>query len=350
MIFAVFGNNFTGMLIGLFVVALGFSLQQTAAQPFAILLGDPSTGSTRVNLGGGINSIGTMIGPLLVAFALFGSSAAITDEMISSLDLSKVIILYTIVGILFICAASLFGFSKSVPKGITEEKIEHASKALKTLLIITGLLIIMFVPVFSSYSSNEAKKIVKIENTIKPTTVKINNLKNEISKALRNSTSELQKNIKVEHFEMQISELEKSIDNELLQVKQLKEPLELYRMKWLLGALCVIIGGLIFAYISSQKKTEGWGAMQYPQLVLGMLAIFIYVGVEVAIGSNLGELLKQKDFGAYQSSEIAPFISMYWGSLMIGRWTGAISAFNFSNQTKKILMCIYSNHCILYIK
>ena len=33
--------------------------------------------------------------------------------------------------------------------------------------------------------------------------------------------------------------------------------------------------------------------MKYPQLVLGMLAIFTYVGVEVTIGSNLGELLKQ---------------------------------------------------------
>ena len=32
--------------------------------------------------------------------------------------------------------------------------------------------------------------------------------------------------------------------------------------------------------------------MQYPQLVLGMLAIFTYVGVEVTIQSNLGELLK----------------------------------------------------------
>ena len=32
--------------------------------------------------------------------------------------------------------------------------------------------------------------------------------------------------------------------------------------------------------------------MKYPQLVLGMLAIFTYVGVEVTIGSNLGELLK----------------------------------------------------------
>src|SRR4030095_7182324 len=52
MIVAVNANTFTGMLIGLFVVALGFSLQQTAANPFAITLGDPSTGTSRVNLGG----------------------------------------------------------------------------------------------------------------------------------------------------------------------------------------------------------------------------------------------------------------------------------------------------------
>jgi MFS transporter, FHS family, L-fucose permease len=74
--------------------------------------------------------------------------------------------------------------------------------------------------------------------------------------------------------------------------------------------------------------------------VLGMLAIFVYVGVEVAIGSNLGELLKQKAFGGYQSSEIAPFISMYWGSLMIGRWAGAVSAFNLQSSTKQILTLI----------
>ena len=62
--------------------------------------------------------------------------------------------------------------------------------------------------------------------------------------------------------------------------------------------------------------------MRYPQLVLGMLGIFVYVGVEVTIVSNFSELLKQPAFGRYQSSQVAPFISMYWGSLMIGRWTG----------------------------
>src|SRR5690606_38608240 len=73
---------------------------------------------------------------------------------------------------------------------------------------------------------------------------------------------------------------------------------------------------------------------------LGMLAIFIYVGVEVAIGSNLGELLLQEEFGGMEVSETAKYISMYWGSLMIGRWAGAISVFNLSKKKKTIAMII----------
>ena len=281
MIFAVNGNSFAGMLIGLFVVALGFSLQQTAAQPFAILLGDPATGTSRVNLGGGVNSFGTSIGPLVVALALFGTTAAITDEKIAALSLSKVIILYTCVGALFIGAAALFYFSKKVPSGILLEKTEKANKALYTLLIMTGLLIIMFVPVFNSYKTD----------------------------------------------------LTNASDAD-------RHAMEAYRLKWLIGALAVVVIGLLLSNFSAMKKPEGWGAMQYPQLVLGMLAIFVYVGVEVAIGSNLGELLRQKDFGSLAASEATPYIGMYWGSLMIGRWTGAINAFNLSKKTKLILQFV----------
>ncbi|MFI5188325.1 MAG: MFS transporter, partial [Chitinophagales bacterium] len=281
MIIAVNANTFAGMLAGLFIVALGFSLQQTAAQPFAISLGDPSTGMSRVNLGGGVNSFGTAIGPIVVAFALFGTTAAITDEKIASLSLSKVIILYTGVGALFIAAAALFFFSKKVPAGVSTEKTENANKALYSLLVMTGLLIIMFVPVFNSYKTD-------------PTTL-----------------TDIQ-----------------------------KHDLETYRMKWLLGALAIVVVSLLFSNFRARRNPDGWGAMKYPQLVLGMLGIFVYVGVEVTIVSNFSELLKQPSFGGYQSSQVAPFISMYWGSLMIGRWTGAIPVFNLKASTKQILMFI----------
>jgi FHS family L-fucose permease-like MFS transporter len=108
----------------------------------------------------------------------------------------------------------------------------------------------------------------------------------------------------------------------------------------LLGALAIVVFILLFSNARAKSKPEGWGAMQYPQLVLGMLGIFTYVGAEVAIGSNLGELLKQKEFGSLSASEATPYIMMYWGSLMIGRWTGSISVFNLSKNAKLLLQIL----------
>ncbi|MEJ6776377.1 MAG: MFS transporter [Crocinitomicaceae bacterium] len=279
MIISVYLNMFTGMLIGLFIVALGFSLQQTSANPFMISFGDESTGSSRINLGGGINSLGTTIGPLIVSLALFGTASAISEEMIQSLSLFKVIILYACVGGLFIGVAALFGFSKKVPEGkilVREDQKENEDvrKAVRTLLMITGLLIVSFTPVFYSYKSSLGWN---------------------------------------------------DEDSERVRI-----------IGWSAG-LIVIIVGLLYASIKGYKQKKGWGAMQYPQLTLGMLAIFVYVGVEVAVGSNLAELLAQNEFGGYNSSQVAPFIAMYWGSLMIGRWAGAINAFDLSKRTKKLL-------------
>ena len=341
MIVAVEANLYAGMLVGLFIVALGFSLQQTAANPFAILLGDPKTGASRVNLGGGINSFGTTIGPIVVALALFGSAATLSDDQIKHLELNKVVILYVGVGLLFIAAAALFYFSKKVPDNKVNEPIEKANKALRTLVIMTGLLIIMFSPVFASYTSDEAKKIVAIEKTIEPQTKKIKSLTDDYVKIKHDKIISESERVEImASIESNIDALKTTIKPQTDEIDTIKQPLEKYRMYWLFGALLVVIGGLLFSYSSAQKKSEGWGAMQYPQLILGMLAIFTYVGVEVAIGSNLGELLKLKDFGGLLSSEIAPYVSMYWGSLMIGRWAGAISVFNLKGTSKTLALII----------
>lgn len=306
MIISVYLNVFSGMLLGLFIVALGFSLQQTSANPFMIALGDEATGSNRINLGGGINSLGTTVGPLIVALALFGTASAISDEMIASLSLFQVIILYACVGGLFLGVAILFSLSKKLPSGVSSEKPEKAKKALVTLLVITGLLTACFSPVFGSYLSEEQKQIEQIQSEIKV-------------------------------LEKQVIINELAISTQKQQVKKLTEPLDNKRMLWLSAGLLVIVGGLLFAHFQGKSQKLYWGAMQYPQLTLGMLAIFVYVGVEVAIGSNLGELLKKDSFGGYGSSQIAPFIAMFWGSLMIGRWAGSINAFDLSKKVKNIL-------------
>ena len=322
MIIAVEASVYAGMLVGLFIVALGFSLQQTAANPFAILLGDPKTGASRVNLGGGINSFGTTIGPIVVALALFGTAKSISDDQIKALELSKVVLLYIGVGLLFVAAAALFYFSKKVPSGIANEPMEKANKALRTLVIMTVLLGVMFTPVFQSYKSAEAKKIETLEY--------------DLNYAKSKKAIEKTKDFTGDEFAV----YKENLNTKNTKLTVLKKSIERERMLWLSGALLVVVGGLMFSYASAKKKSEGWGAMQYPQLVLGMLAIFTYVGVEVAIGSNLGELLKLEEFGNLQSSDIAPYISMYWGSLMIGRWAGAISVFNLQGTKKTIALIV----------
>lgn len=201
--------SFPLMISGLFIVGLGFSLQQTAANPLAIVMGDPRKGSQRLSLAGGINNVGTTIGPLLVSFAIFGSIAS-GGKSVASIESIKTP--YLILGAAFIIVAIIFKFS-SIPN-----KIHSVSDAEKS-----------DIPV-----ANERKS-----------------------------------------------------------------------------------------------------ALKYPQLVLGMIAIFVYVGVEVATASNLPEFMKQH--AGISTGNVAPYVSLFWASLMIGRWTSAAGAFDVTRGVKVIL-------------
>jgi len=274
-------SAFNYILGALFIVGLGFSLQQTAANPFAISLGEPEKGSHRLNLAGGVNSFGTAIGPIVVSLALFGTAASANIDLnkeISNNNITLTVVqyLYIAVGILFLGAASLFHFSKKLPEGKEDSSFLGASKAMSTLIIITILLIIIFWQIFNQYVG-------------------------------------------------------------LGEGESLSSSSESFILNLSIISLLVVVGSLIISNILAKKDSNGWGAMQYPQLVLGMLAIFTYVGVEVSIQSNLGELLKTSAFGSLNDTQIAPYISMYWGGLMIGRWTGAITVFNPSDSLKKWL-------------
>jgi len=202
--------SFTLMLSGLFIVGLGFSLQQIAANPLAIVIGDPATGSQRLTMAGGVNNFGTTIGPLLVSFAIFGSvSSANTIASIESVKTP-----YLILGLAFVLVAVFFKFS-SIPNKIDLEGVAEKSSKDDTSLL--------------------------------------------------------------------------------------------------------------------HRKS----AISYPQLWMGMIGIFVYVGVEVSTASNLPNYLMQ-DL-AISTDKVAPFISLYWASLMIGRWTGAVGAFNLGKTAAQIL-------------
>ena len=340
-----------GFVLGsLFIVGLGFSLQQTAANPFALLLGDSEKGSHRLNLAGGVNSLGTTIGPIIVTLILFGTAAKadidLKEEIAKgNLTLAKVQYLYMAVGGLFLAASALFFFSKKLPSGKSNSEFLGAKKALRTLLIMTVLIGVTYTPVLNSYNTNDQRKIEHLTNANNELEIDINikYKSNSLAKyaTIKNSELSVAQRVDKEDEIKQLYPLEYNIiEVNNKSINELKEPLENKRMFWLLICLFAVITPLLISNFYSRKNTSHWGAMQYPQLVLGMIAIFVYVGVEVSIQSNLIALLKLPDFGLMTDKEISPYISMYWGGLMIGRWTGSIAVFNPSNRVKKILMII----------
>ena len=79
---------------------------------------------------------------------------------------------------------------------------------------------------------------------------------------------------------------------------------------------------------------------KYPSFKFGMLAIFCYVGAEVAVGSILVNFLGLPEIMGYTPEEATKFLSFYWGGLMIGRFMGAISLSELSEGLRKSLLML----------
>jgi FHS family L-fucose permease-like MFS transporter len=231
---------------------------------FVIALGAPETGANRLNLAGGVNNFGGLMGPAIVSIMLFGKAGGDSNVVV---DIASVNDVYYILAGLFIAVAVFFKIS-DLPTVTSDEKIESSTKANLPLLV-------MFVAFGLVLAASPLSLLTSLPSYY-----------------------------------------------------------------FVYGALLIIVFTLILALLSAQKDSTGWGAMQYPQLIYGMLAIFMYVGTEVTIQSNLGTLLKLPEFGGYKDSSIAPFISLYWGSLMVGRWGGSIEVFNLSRATKNLLLFV----------
>lgn len=261
MIPAIQSGSFPFILLALFVIALGFSFQQTSANPLVLNIGDPAKGSHRLNFAGSLNSFGTTIGPIIVSILLFGKVIASESDK-SSAGISSINILYVILAVAFALAGAVLFFTK-IPKLSIEEEGDKRNVLRAPMQFIIGILLFLtFIFVYFSAAA-------------------------------------------------------------------FGRPSE-FAFLLGIGAVMLIFAFLLVRQYRQISARNGFEAKAYPQVVLGMIAIFVYVGVEVTIQSNLGALLKLPDFGALSNADISPYISLYWGSLMIGRWTGAIGAFKMS--------------------
>src|SRR5260370_10133183 len=62
---------------------------------------------------------------------------------------------------------------------------------------------------------------------------------------------------------------------------------------------------------------------RHPNLIFGAIAIFVYVGAEVSIGSFLVNYFSQPEIGGLTEKLAASFVSFYWGGAMLGRLIGS---------------------------
>jgi FHS family L-fucose permease-like MFS transporter len=318
-------QSFPLMLTSLFIIAMGFALQQIVANPYVIALGEPATGSHRVSLAGGINSFGTLIGPLLLAFAVYGSisgpsSFVKTNGVKEQFPVS---------------VERTTGKSEIVDGFISaDEPTETMRETNFFKLVVNG----STEECEKAYSWNADKGIyglVLAFNNDSVANARITDLKTKFPSRTAILKIDTAQSTKLQRLLASNSEV-------ALEVKYYGVD------KVLLPSLILAISFLLFAFIlgisalptvsNSEKISGDLGAFKHPQVLLGMLAIFIYVGTEVTTQSNLVEFMRRTF--RLEPSHTSHFISLYWGGLMIGRWVGALTVFNLKPIMKKTMTVV----------
>jgi MFS transporter, FHS family, L-fucose permease len=94
-----------------------------------------------------------------------------------------------------------------------------------------------------------------------------------------------------------------------------------------LALLAIAIGSFKLPKIEHAQHQRGEkvndSIWKHPNLVFGAIAIFVYVGAEVSIGSFLVNYFSQPEIGGLTEKVAASFVAFYWGGAMIGRFIGS---------------------------
>jgi MFS transporter, FHS family, L-fucose permease len=146
-------QSFPLFLIALFILGLGFTLLQIAANPYVALLGPPNTASSRLNLSRAFNSFGTTIAPIIGGFLVFNFFAKtgsqllnihgtpITNDLGVPLTGASVQVPYVIFAAIFILIAIIISFIR-LPKFTSSSSIEKGIGALHYRQLYLGMIAI----------------------------------------------------------------------------------------------------------------------------------------------------------------------------------------------------------------
>ncbi|HXP63500.1 MAG TPA: sugar MFS transporter [Dongiaceae bacterium] len=92
------------------------------------------------------------------------------------------------------------------------------------------------------------------------------------------------------------------------------------------------------AFTNPHSIPRGFGALKHPHTVLGMIAIFMYVGGEISTGSILVNFLGSERLGRIPKEIASGYLAFYWGGLMIGRFMGAFALSDLRRPLKHALV------------
>ena len=81
---------------------------------------------------------------------------------------------------------------------------------------------------------------------------------------------------------------------------------------------------------------RGASVLRKPSVLLGMFAIFCYVGAEVSIGSIMIDFFGLEEIAGIGKGEASAYVALYWGGLMVGRFMGAVMVSSISSSAKTI--------------
>ncbi len=213
-------KSFPLFLVALFILGLGFTLLQIAANPYVTLLGPAQTASSRLNLSQAFNSLGTTLAPILGGYLVF------------------------------------------------------------------------------DFFAKWGNQLLNVEGNL---------VANDLGQPLSTSSVQL--------------------------------PYIIFAAIFILIALIIRFTHLP-AFSSSANIQKGMHAFKYRQLRLGMIAIFVYVGAEVAVGSAFINFSKESM--GLPEMDAKAFLAFYWGGLMIGRFLGSMSLSSLAPAKKYSFMLLFA--------
>jgi len=105
-----------------------------------------------------------------------------------------------------------------------------------------------------------------------------------------------------------------------------------------LALIAVVVGATRLPEPARAVRTERSNALRHPQLRWGMLAIFCYVGAEVAIGSLFIGFLALDSVMGLGEDVAKHYLSLYWGGAMTGRFLGAVALNDRLSMGRKLAL------------